>query len=113
ARLQGHHVRSSLPASSFPSPCSRHTVAHSRFASTLRTLSPQRKSRLCVQDYPGFHVPLFRRLLLLTPGVLGSSSSYVVSIHHRLLRPHAPVSQARCDFTPLRLYAAPSLCGNT
>src|SRR5439155_24623878 len=61
----------------------------------------------------GFHVPLFRRLLLLTPGVLGSGSSYVVSIHHRLLRPHAPVSQARCDFTPLRLYAAPSLCGNT
>ena len=26
--------------------------------------------------------------------------------------PHAPVPQARCDFTSLRLYAAPSLCGS-
>ena len=34
-----------------------------------------------------------------TPGVLGSGSSYAVSIHHRLLRPHPSVPQARCDFT--------------
>ena len=33
-----------------------------------------------------------------TPGVLGSGSSYSVSIPHRLLRPHAPVPQAHCDF---------------
>ena len=46
-----------------------------------------------------------------TPGVLGSGSSYSVSIHHRLLRPHAPFPQARCDFAS-RLYAAPSLCGS-
>ena len=44
-----------------------------------------------------------------TPGVLGSGSSYVVSCHHRLLRPHAPFPQARCDFAS-RLYATPSLC---
>ena len=36
--------------------------------------------------------------LLPTPGALGSGPSYVVSIHHRLIRPHAPVPQARCDF---------------
>ena len=35
---------------------------------------------------------------LPTPGALGSGPSYVVSIHHRLIRPHAPVPQARCDF---------------
>src|SRR5712692_9451004 len=45
-----------------------------------------------------------------TPGVLGSGSSYIVSIHHRLIRPHAPVPQARCDFA-FRLYPTPSLCG--
>jgi len=33
-----------------------------------------------------------------SPGVLGSGPSYVVSIHHRLIRPHPPVPQARCDF---------------
>jgi hypothetical protein len=33
-----------------------------------------------------------------TPGVLGSGPSCVVSNHHRLLLPHAPASQARCDF---------------
>ena len=48
---------------------------------------------------------------LSTPGVLGSGSSYVVSIRHGLVRPHAPVPQARCDFAS-RLYAAPSLCGS-
>ena len=37
-------------------------------------------------------------LLLPTPGALGSGPSYVVSIHHCLIRPHAPVPQARCDF---------------
>ncbi len=42
--------------------------------------------------------------------VLGSGSSCAVSIHQRLLRPHAPISQAHCDFTPLRLYATSSLC---
>ena len=52
-----------------------------------------------------------RGIPLSTPGVLGSGSSYVVSIHHRLIRPHAPVPQARCDFAS-RLYAAPSLCGS-
>ena len=36
--------------------------------------------------------------LLPTPGALGSGPSYVVSIHHRLIRPHAPVPQACCDF---------------
>src|SRR5439155_781290 len=36
---------------------------------------------------------------LSTPGVLGSGPSYVVSVHRRLLRPHPPVSRARCDFT--------------
>jgi hypothetical protein len=41
----------------------------------------------------------------------GSGSSYVVSIRHGLIRPHAPVPQARCDFAS-RLYAAPSLCGS-
>ena len=46
-----------------------------------------------------------------TPGALGSGSSCVVSIHPGLLRPHAPVPQARCDFAH-RLYAAPSLCGS-
>jgi hypothetical protein len=35
---------------------------------------------------------------LSTPGVLGSGSSSVVSIHRRLIRPHAPVPWARCDF---------------
>jgi len=35
---------------------------------------------------------------LSTPGALGSGSSYVVSIRHGLIRPHAPVPQARCDF---------------
>ena len=48
----------------------------------------------------------------LPQGFLGSGSSCAVSIHQRLLLPHAPVSQARCDFTSLRLYAAPSLCGS-
>ena len=48
---------------------------------------------------------------LSTPGVLGSGSSYVVSIRHGLIQPHAPVPQARCDFAS-RLYAAPSLCGS-
>jgi hypothetical protein len=48
---------------------------------------------------------------LPTPGVLGSGSSYAVSIHHRLIRPHAPVPLARCDFAS-RLYAAPSLYGS-
>ena len=52
-----------------------------------------------------------RGLRLSTPGVLGSDPSSVVSIHPRLLRPHAPVPQARCDFAS-RLYAAPSLCGS-
>ena len=33
-----------------------------------------------------------------TPGALGSGSSYAVSFHHRLIRPHPPVPQARCDF---------------
>jgi len=46
-----------------------------------------------------------------TPEVLGSGSSYVVSIHPCLIQPHAPVPQARCDFAS-RLYAAPSLCGS-
>jgi len=46
------------------------------------------------------------------PGVLGSGSSCAVSNHPRLLLPHAPVSQAGCDFTLLRLYVAPSLCGS-
>ena len=78
-----------------------------QFASTLRSLPPQRKSWLCVQDYRGLHAPLFRRLLLLTPGVLGSGSSYVVSIPPRLLRPHAPVSPARCDFAPFALIRSP------
>ena len=49
---------------------------------------------------------------LATPGVLGSGPSYVVSVHHRVLRPHPSVSQARDDFTACRLYAAPSLCGS-
>ena len=34
----------------------------------------------------------------LTPGVLGSGPSSVVSVHHSLLRPHPPVSQAPEDF---------------
>ena len=80
--------------------------------SALRPLPQRRKSWLCVQDCPGLHGPLCERPCLPTPGVLGSGSSCVVSIHHRLLRPHPPVSQARCDFTALRLYAAPSLCGS-
>ena len=33
-----------------------------------------------------------------TPGVLGSGPGYVVPVHHRLLRPHPPVSPARWDF---------------
>ena len=49
---------------------------------------------------------------LPTPGVLGSGPSSVVSVHRRVLRPHPPVSPARGDFTPCRLYAAPSLCGS-
>ncbi len=40
---------------------------------------------------------------LSTPGVLGSGPSSVVSVHHSLLRPHPPVSQAHRDFTALRL----------
>ena len=36
---------------------------------------------------------------LPTPGGLGSRPSCAVSVHLRLLLPHAPVSQARCDFT--------------
>ena len=88
-------------------------VATPQFACTLRPLSPQNKSWLCVQDWSGFHQPLCERPPLSTPGVLGSGSSCVVSIHHRLLRPHPPVSPARCDFTSLLLiYAAPSLCGS-
>jgi hypothetical protein len=35
---------------------------------------------------------------LSSPGVLGSGPSYVVSIHHCLIRPHPPVPLARCDF---------------
>jgi hypothetical protein len=34
-----------------------------------------------------------------TPGVLGSGPGCVVPVHHRLLRPHPPVSPARGDFT--------------
>ena len=52
-----------------------------------------------------------RGFLPSTPGVLGSGASCVVSLPHSLLRPHAPVPQARCDFA-FRLYAAPSLCGS-
>jgi len=47
-----------------------------------------------------------------TPGVLDSGPSCVVSVHPRVLRPHPPVSQARGDFRPCRVYAAPSLCGS-
>ena len=39
----------------------------------------------------------------LTPGVLGSGPSSAVSVHHGLLRPHPPVSQAPGDFTGLPL----------
>ena len=52
-----------------------------------------------------------RGFLPSTPGVLGSGASCVVSLHPSLLRPHAPVPQARCDFAHC-LYAAPSLCGS-
>ena len=44
-------------------------------------------------------------------GVCQEIWSYVVSIRHGLVRPHAPVPQAHCDFAPC-LYAAPSLCGS-
>ena len=40
---------------------------------------------------------------LPTPGVLGSGPSSVVSVHHRVLRPHPSVSPARGDFTVLPL----------
>ena len=40
---------------------------------------------------------------LPTPGVLGSGPSSAVSVHHRVLRPHPPVSPARGDFTTLPL----------
>ena len=49
----------------------------------------------------------------LTPGVLGSGPSSVVSVHRSVLRPHPPVSQARCPFTsPPRVSAPPSRCGS-
>jgi hypothetical protein len=38
---------------------------------------------------------------LSIPGVLGSGSSYIVSIRHGLIQPHAPVPQARCVFASL------------
>ena len=44
-----------------------------------------------------------RGLCPSTPGVLGSGPSCVVSVHHRVLRPHPPVSPARGDFTALPL----------
>ena len=58
---------------------------------------------LRVQDQPRLRVPLCARPCLATPGVLGSGPSYVVSVHHRGLRPHPSVSQARDDFTALPL----------
>jgi len=67
---------------------------------------------LRVHVQPRLRVPLCARPRLATPGVLGSGPSYVVSIHHRVVRPHPSVSQARGDFTACRLYAAPSLCGS-
>ena len=66
---------------------------------------------LRVQIRRAFMGRCWRGIHLSTPGVLGSGSSSVVSIHPCLLRPHAPVPQARCVFA-YRLYAAPSLCGS-
>jgi len=39
-----------------------------------------------------------RGICRATPGVLGSSASCAVSLHHGLLRPHPSVSRARDDF---------------
>ncbi len=80
---------------------------------TLRTLPPRHRT-------PGTGSRLIRASAcrctrgthLATPGVLGSGPSYVVSVHHRVVRPHPSVSQARDDFTACRLYATPSLCGS-
>ena len=44
-------------------------------------------------------MPLCERPRLSTPGALGSGPSSVVSVHHRVVRPHPSVSQARGDFT--------------
>ena len=50
------------------------------------------------------NLPRFQRAavqeacFLLSPGALGSGSSYIVSIHPGLIRPHAPVPQARRNF---------------
>ena len=53
---------------------------------------------LCVQVDPRLHVPLCERPAPLYPGVLGSGPSSVVPAHHRVLRPHPPVSPAHRDF---------------
>jgi hypothetical protein len=58
---------------------------------------------LRVHVQPRLRMPLCARPRLATPGVLGSGPSCVVSIHHRVLRPHPSVSQARGDFTALPL----------
>ena len=60
---------------------------------------------------PGFHVPLFGRPSLPTPGVFGSGSSCAVSIHPRLLLPMRQ-SRRHAATSRLRLYATPSLCGS-
>jgi hypothetical protein len=78
------------------------SFAHFRHGRAPGSESRSTRASLC-RCAKGFHPS--------TPGVLGSGSSYVVSIHHCLIRPHAPVPQARCDFAS-RLYAAPSLCGS-
>ena len=64
------------------------------FAHFCRGLSPGSESRSTRASVGRCS----RGLRLSTPGVLGSGSSYAVSFHHSLLRPHPSVPQARCDF---------------
>ena len=75
------------PAPGMPAPS---TSLHRPFARVRHG----KRTRLCVQVDPRLHVPLCERPVPLYPRVLGSGPSCVVSAHHRVLRPHPPVSPA-------------------
>jgi hypothetical protein len=88
--LNNHSVK---PAPGLPSQSPSLSPSFARFP-TGREFQAQSP------DLPGVRrAAVQRHYRPFTPGVLGSGSSSVVSIHPRLLRPHPPVPQAHCDFT--------------
>ena len=83
-----------LPACSrHPSVCDHPSQASLGIEDLVQSPSLSRLTLAAVQE----------AYCLVTPGDLGSDASYALSRHRRLLRPHPPVPQARCDFTAVPL----------